>query len=141
MNAKFEDLTVIDMISEQHTLLRKLTEERWQEVSDIDFSHTDFFLLGKVAQGDFSISRAAAMIKISRQAMQKCAAKLEERGYLYFKRMEGNQRDKFMALTDAGEACSAQYEAVKRNVEKEIAGKIGEKTLAKLKEILGTELV
>jgi len=141
MHSRIGNLNVIDIISERHAMLRKIAEERWQEASDLDFSHTELFLISKAGQESLTVSQAAAIMKISRQAMQKCAAGLEARGYLGFERQAGNRREKFMVLTEAGAACSRRYEGVKEGIEREIGEKIGKDALAKLKAILSAELL
>jgi len=138
---KFEKLTVIDLMSEQHTVLRKITEDRWREVSDISFSHTDFFLLSKLEQESISISQAASFIKISRQAMQKSAVSLEERGYIRFEYLPGNLRDKYMTLTEEGKICQSKYNRIKEKLEREMAENIGREAMAYLKSILKKKLI
>ena len=141
INSNLDKLTVIDLISEQHTVLRKYAEDKWKDVSDIEFSHTELFLLSKVEYSKLSISQAAGIIKISRQAMQKCAKKLEERGYIKFEYMDGNKRDKYMALTDSGKACCKVNNRLKEDLEREIGERIGEDSLNFLRSILGKSLL
>jgi DNA-binding MarR family transcriptional regulator len=136
-----ETLTIIDLISEQHAALRKITEDRWTEECDIAFSHTDFFLLSKIAQGDFSISRAANFLKVSRQAMQQNAVRLEERGYIQFERRPGNHRDKYMVLTELGLEYHKRYDELKKRLETEIEVNLGKDTLAFLKSTLSRPLL
>lgn len=141
MDSSFKDLTIVDIISEHHTYLRRLTEERWKDISDIEFSHTEWFLLSKLHQDSLSISKAASIINISRQAMQKCAKKLEDRGYIKFTQSEGNKRDKFMILTKEGLECSVKNSKLKEEIELEISKKIGNDTLKYLKETLQKYLI
>ncbi|MCD1654517.1 MarR family transcriptional regulator [Treponema zuelzerae] len=141
MQSDRASLTIIDLISEQHAVLRKATEDVWAKTEDVHFSHTDFYLISKIAQKDLSISQAAEMIKISRQAMHKAAAKLKERGFIEYRHLPGNQRDKHMYLTEAGTECARKYERIKINLENRIKTAVGEKSFSLLKEILGRNLV
>ncbi|QEN04334.1 MarR family transcriptional regulator [Thiospirochaeta perfilievii] len=131
-----ENLTIIDLISEQHLVLRKLVEDRWMEISNIEFSHTEWFLLSKTEQESLTISKAATLIGISRQAMQKCAKKLEERGYINFFYKKDNKRDKYIVLTETGRDCCNKNNNLKKRIENEIIENIGNVKVKDFKELL-----
>ncbi len=141
MNEQLEGLSLIDLISEQHSLLRRLAEDAWKEVSTIEFSHTDFFLLSKVERGSLSISQAAQQMRISRQAMQQCATKLEERGFITSIHRAGNKRDKYLMLTSAGRECCAINRQVKAQLEAHIASAIGTEVFDLVKATLSKPLI
>lgn len=86
------DLNIIDLISEKHIILRRGVEERWAELEEDDISHTEALLLAKINMGKISIAEVARQANISRQAMFKCAKKLEVRGYLKFVVNESNNK-------------------------------------------------
>ncbi|MBE6047890.1 MAG: winged helix-turn-helix transcriptional regulator [Clostridium sp.] len=129
-----EDLTIIDLISEKHIVLRREFEDRWRENEEEDISHTEAFLLGKLSRGRISIAEAARIANISRQAMFKCAKKLEERGYIENSYDENNS--KYLKLTSKGQDYFYRSEKIKREIEDEISNCIGKDKFRKMKKIL-----
>ncbi|WP_294344686.1 MarR family transcriptional regulator [uncultured Clostridium sp.] len=132
-------LNIIDLISENHIKLRRLAEDRWTKTGEEEISHTEGFLLAKINMGKISISEAARQANISRQAMFKCAKKLELRGYLKFNTDDKN--NKYACLTDKGSNYCIKSEHIKRTIEDEISNKIGKENLDILKEILNQNLI
>ena len=86
------DLNIIDLISEKHIILRREVENRWAASEEEDISHTEALLLAKISMGKISIAEVARQANISRQAMFKCAKKLEGRGYLKFVKSESKNK-------------------------------------------------
>lgn len=128
------NLNIIDLISENHIKLRRIVEDRWLESNEEEISHTEGFLLAKISMGKISIAEVARQANISRQAMFKCAKKLELRGYLKF-------NNKYAELTDKGlEYCKKSIK-LKEDIEKEIINNIGKKNLELLKKILNKNLI
>jgi DNA-binding MarR family transcriptional regulator len=136
-----DNLSLIDLVSEKHAILRKKAESRWRENSDIEFSHTEWFLLSKAEQESLSISQAAHIIDISRQAMQKCAKNLEARGYITLVFIEGNKRDKYITLTKTGKESCKKNNLLKGEIEDEIIRTLGEETVINLKRLLKSSWV
>ena len=132
-------LNIIDLISENHIKLRKLAEDRWLKTGEEEISHTEGFLLAKISMGKISISEAARQANISRQAMFKCAKKLEQRGYLEFGVDENN--NKYTYLTDKGNDYCIKSKNLKENIENEICKNIGKENLEILKKILNKNLI
>ena len=132
-------LNIIDLISENHIKLRKIAEDRWSETGEEEISHTEGFLLAKISMGKISISEAARQANISRQAMFKCAKKLELRGYLKFDVDETN--NKYAYLTDKGNDYCIKSKNLKENIENEICKNIGKENLEILKKILNKNLI
>ena len=132
-------LNIIDLISENHIKLRRLAEDRWLKTGEEEISHTEGFLLAKISMGKISISEAARQANISRQAMFKCAKKLELRGYLEFGIDETNT--KYAYLTDKGKDYCVKSKQLKETIENEIINKIGKENLEILKEILNKNLI
>lgn len=128
------NLNIIDLISENHIKLRRIVEDRWIESNEEEISHTEGFLLAKISMGKISIAEVARQANISRQAMFKCAKKLELRGYLKF-------TNKYAELTDKGLAYCKKSIKLKEDIEKEIINNIGQKNLELLKEILNKNLI
>ena len=128
------NLNIIDLISEKHIILRREVEEQWAELEEEDISHTEALLLAKISMGKISIAQVARQANISRQAMFKCAKKLELRGYLKFVTNENNS--KYTKLTDKGKAYCKKSQELKEKLEKKISDTLGKKQLEALKELL-----
>ncbi|MDX8340892.1 MarR family transcriptional regulator [Draconibacterium sp. IB214405] len=135
MNYDSNNLTLIDLISEQHAHLRRTVEQRWKEQSDIRFSHAEWHLLSKIDQQDLTISQAALIVGISRQAMQKTVKKLESQGYISSAFRDGNKRDKFLSLTKNGQECCDKNNRLKAEMEKELEKQLGKTEVKKLKTL------
>lgn len=133
------DLNIIDLISEKHIILRRDVEERWAECEEEDISHTEALLLAKVNMGKISIAEVARQANISRQAMFKCAKKLEMRGYLKFVISESN--NKYTELTDKGKDYCKKSTKLKEQIEREIANVIGKAELEVLKDLLSKDWI
>lgn len=124
------DLTIIDMISEKHIVLRRAFEDRWKEKYNEEISHTEALLLGKLSRGRISIAEVARQANISRQAMFKCAKKLEERGYIETAYDENNS--KYFKPTDKGINYFIESEKVKEEIQEEIKRDLGEENFNNL---------
>lgn len=131
------DLNIIDLISEKHIILRRSVEERWAELEEEDISHTEALLLAKINMGKISIAEVARQANISRQAMFKCAKKLEMRGYLKFVVNESN--NKYTELTDKGKDYCKKSTKLKEQMEREIAEVLGKEKVEALKDLLSRE--
>lgn len=128
------ELNIIDLISEKHIILRRKVEEQWAELEEEDISHTEALLLAKISIGKISIAEVARQANISRQAMFKCAKKLELRGYLKFVTSENN--GKYTKLTDKGNDYCKKSRELKEQLEKKISDTLGKEKLEALKELL-----
>jgi DNA-binding MarR family transcriptional regulator len=129
-----KDLNIIDLISEKHIILRREVEDRWEANEEDDISHTEAFLLAKISMGKISIAEVARQANISRQAMFKCAKKLEARGYLKFVINESN--NKYTELTDKGKDYCKKSQELKEKLEKEISDILGKEKVEMLKTLL-----
>lgn len=128
------NLNIIDLISEKHIILRREVEERWAEGDEEDISHTEALLLAKINMGKISIAEIARQANISRQAMFKCAKKLETRGYLKFVINESGNRH--TELTEKGIYYCKRSQELKETLEKEISDVLGKEQVEMLKELL-----
>lgn len=128
------NLNIIDLISEKHIILRREVEERWENSEEEDISHTEALLLAKINMGKISIAEVARQANVSRQAMFKCAKKLEGRGYLKFVKSESN--NKYTELTDKGKDYCKKSKELKEQLEQEISDALGKEKLEILKELL-----
>ena len=128
------DLNIIDLISEKHIILRREVEERWANSEEEDISHTEALLLAKINMGKISIAEVARQANVSRQAMFKCAKKLEVRGYLKF--VKSGSNNKYTELTDKGKDYCKKSKELKEQLEKEISDALGKEKVEILKELL-----
>lgn len=129
-----ENLNIIDLISEKHIVLRREVEDRWAEHQEEDISHTEALLLAKINMGKISIAEIARQANISRQAMFKCAKKLETRGYLVFVTNEHGNRS--IELTYKGNDYCKRSQELKEALENKIVDALGKEQVKVLKELL-----
>ena len=134
MKQNLEDLNIIDLISEKHIVLRREVEERWATNEEEDISHTESLLLAKIYMGKISLAEVARHANISRQAMFKCAKKLEEKGYLTF--VLDSKQQKYSKLTDKGIDYCHKSQMLKEQLEQEISNTLGVQSLQMLKDLL-----
>lgn len=130
------DLNLIDLISEKHKALR----EKVNNISDERLNQTEAHILAKLElHGRLSISEISRQINISRQGAQKYINVLLTEGYVETARVEGNSRDKHIALTPKGiDVCSRMLE-IKQGIEQQISDVIGEDQVLLLKKLLAED--
>ncbi|QKY68283.1 MarR family winged helix-turn-helix transcriptional regulator [Lentibacillus sp. CBA3610] len=132
-----ESLNLIDMISERHLQLRKLSESLWDERSDIYLAKSERFILARIYQkGETTISSVTKNVDISRQATHKFIKQLEQKGLVHIKAMEHNKKERSITLTNFGKECYRKNESLESMLEKQIAENIGTEKVTQLKEIL-----
>jgi len=128
-------LDLFDLISERHDTIRKILEVKWNEMSDIPISNSEWYIMSKVNNNQPTISMVAKSVQISRQAAHKFIKKLESKGLVEM--ISGsNNRDKYIQLTDLGQICVDKYIVLKMDIEKRISEKIG---IEQLKTILKSD--
>ena len=128
-------LDLFDLISERHDTIRKILEVKWNEISDIPISNSEWYIMSKVNNNQPTISMVAKSVQISRQAAHKFIKKLESKGLVEM--IAGsNNRDKYIQLTDLGQICVDKYIVLKMDIEKRISEKIG---IEQLKTILKSD--
>ena len=132
-------LNIIDLISEKHITLRREVEERWSESGEEDITHTEAMLLAKINMGKISLAEVPRQANVSRQAMHKCAKKLEEKGYLEFIASESNQT--YTSLTEKGVLYCKKSNELKDIIEEEITQKLGEENMKLIKKLLECEWI
>lgn len=119
--------------------LRREVEERWSESGEEDITHTEAMLLAKINMGKISLAEVARQANVSRQAMHKCAKKLEEKGYLEFIASESNQT--YTCLTEKGVLYCKKSNELKDIIEEEITQKLGEENMKLIKKLLECEWI
>ena len=132
-------LNIIDLISEKHITLRREVEERWSKSGEEDITHTEAMLLAKINMGKISLAEVARQANVSRQAMHKCAKKLEEKGYLEFIASESNQT--YTCLTEKGVLYCKKSNELKDIIEEEITQKLGEENMKLIKKLQECEWI
>ena len=136
MDSEFKNMDIIDMVSERHLQLRKLTEKRWNDSSDIYLSNSEWFIMARIYKKQPTIAYVSKNVDISRQATHKFIKNLEAKGIVEISSVEYNKKDKCIRLTKLGEECYEKSQSLKVNLEKEIADKIGSEQLTLLKDLL-----
>ena len=139
MDFDINNLTLIDLISEKHAQLRKTVEKTWEQHSEIHFSHTEWHLLAKIEQKCMTITQAASIIGISKQAMHKSVKKLENQGIISSSHKDDNKREKFLHLTKIGNEYSRKNNQMKLELELELKNLLGRKEFEILKDLLKRE--
>lgn len=136
LDSKFQNLDFIDSLSERHQQLRKITEQLWNDSSEIYLSNSEWFIMARIYRHNPTIAYVSKNVDISRQATHKFIKQLEKKGLLEISNVEHNKKDKCLRLTKLGEECYEKNEALKANIEKQLADKIGSENLTVLKKIL-----
>ena len=136
LNSELHNLDLIDLLSEHHILLRRITEKLWNDSSDINISNSEWFIIARIYQKQPTISYVSKQVDISRQATHKLIKSLESKGLVVVKNVENNKKDKCIKLTALGEECYEKNESLKATIEKKIADHIGNEQLILLKDIL-----
>nr|WP_240758302.1 MarR family winged helix-turn-helix transcriptional regulator [Lysinibacillus sp. SGAir0095] len=126
-----EPLDLFDLISERHGTIRRILEEKWNEMSDISISNSEWYIMSKVNNHQPTISMVAKNVQISRQAAHKFVKKLASKGLVEL--VPGsNNRDKCIQLTDLGQICIDKYNLLKMDIEKKISEKVDLEQLNKI---------
>ena len=136
LNSELHNLDLIDLLSEHHILLRRISEKLWNDSSDINISNSEWFIIARIYQKQPTISYVSKQVDISRQATHKLIKSLESKGLVVVKNVENNKKEKCIRLTALGEECYEKNEALKAQLEIKIAEKIGSEQVNILKDIL-----
>ncbi|MEH7418732.1 winged helix DNA-binding protein [Neobacillus drentensis] len=139
MNPELDNLDLIDLLSERHLLLRRITEEMWNDSSDIHISNSEWFIMARIYKRQPTIAFVSKNVDISRQAVHKFIKSLQSKDLVEVMNVKNNNKEKCIRLTSLGEECYEKNEALKASLEKKIAGKIGERQLGFLKDLLKSD--
>src|SRR5690625_2808046 len=135
-NGALENLDLIDLISERHNLVRRISEKRWNDNSDIYISNSEWFIIAKSYKKRLTFSDLTKNVDISRQAVHKFVKSLSKKGLVEIQNVEYNKKEKCLQLTTLGEECYEKNEALKTQLEEKIAEQIGINQVNMLKNIL-----
>ncbi len=136
MNGYKQHLNLVDLVSEQHQVLRTLVRNKWNERYCDDITQTESHILAIVETENITVAEIARKINISRQAVHKSVQNLISRKYLDVRVIEGNQRDKLIILTEKGEEACKNMLAIKEEIENHIIMTFGQEKIKALKENL-----
>lgn len=136
MKPKLENLDLIDLISERHLYLRKITEKTWNDTSDISISNSEWFIMARIYRLRPTLSYVSRSVDISRQATHKLVRGLESKGLVFIEDSTENNKDKCIRMTPLGEECYEKNLALKGELIERIAERIGSDNVKLLHEIL-----
>ncbi|KMT21748.1 MarR family winged helix-turn-helix transcriptional regulator [Clostridium cylindrosporum] len=136
MNIPIHNIDLIDLISEKHMSLRKLSEDMWNDESSISITNSEWFIISMAYGSQPTIAEVAHSIDISRQATHKCIKTLKSKGIIEIHNVENNNRDKCLRLTRLGEKYYMKNKMLKETIVKNIADKIGRENMIFLKDLL-----
>ena len=139
LNSELQNLDLLDLLSERHTLLRRISEKLWNDSSDIYISNSEWYIMARIYKKHPTISYVTKHVDISRQAIHKFVKDLESKGLIEIKNSEDNNKDKCIQLTVLGEECYEKNMSLKAILVKKISDKIGSEQLAILKDILKSD--
>ena len=136
LSFEWENLGLIDLISERYLQLRGISNQLWSETSDISISNSEWLIMARTYKKKPTIASVTKGVDISRQAVHKAIKNLEAKGIVKVSSLETNKKEKCIELTPFGEECFEKRAALKKNLEDAIAEQIGAEKTALLKEIL-----
>ncbi|WP_242222201.1 MarR family winged helix-turn-helix transcriptional regulator [Bacillus cereus group sp. BfR-BA-01380] len=136
LNSELQNLDLIDLLSERHSLVRKVSEKAWNYNSEIYISNSEWYIMAKIYKKRPTISYVTKNVEISRQAIHKFIKNLYTKGLVEINNVENNKKEKSIQLTALGEECYEKNEALKAQLENKIAEKIGVEQVKILKDLL-----
>ena len=139
LNVELQDLDLIDLLSERHSLVRRITGNAWNDQSDIIISNSEWYIMARIYKKQPTISYINKNVDISRQAIHKFIKNLSAKGLVEINDVANNKKEKWIQLTALGEECYEKNKALKARLEKEIAEKIGMDQFTILKNLLQTD--
>ncbi|MGX2957897.1 MarR family winged helix-turn-helix transcriptional regulator [Peribacillus sp. JNUCC 23] len=135
-NSELQNLDLIDLLSERHSSVRRISEKAWNDQSEIYISNSEWYIMARVFKKRPTISYVTKNVNISRQAIHKFIKNLSAKGLVEVRNVENNKKEKCIQLTALGEECYEKNAALKAQLEKKIAEKIGAEQVNILKDIL-----
>ncbi|MEH7336724.1 MarR family winged helix-turn-helix transcriptional regulator [Neobacillus drentensis] len=138
-NSELQHLDLIDLLSERHSLVRKISEKAWNDKSEIYISNSEWYIMARIYKKRPTISYVTKNVEISRQAIHKFITNLSEKGLVEIANVENNKKEKCIQLTALGEECYEKNAELKAQLEDKIAEKIGLEQVNMLKDLLKLE--
>lgn len=135
-NSELQNLDLFDLLSERHTLVRRISEKSWNDQNEIKISNSEWYIMARIYKKRPTISQVTKNVDISRQAIHKFIKNLSTKGLVIIQNVENNKKEKCIELTPLGEECYEKNAALKAQLESKIVEKIGEEKVNILKDIL-----
>lgn len=135
-NAELQNLNLIDLLSERHMSIRRISEQAWNEESEIRISNSEWTIMAHIYKQQPTIASVTKNVDISRQAIHKFIKNLAAKDLVEIQNVQNNKKEKCIRLTTLGETCYEKNEVLKSQLERKIAEKIGAAQLKTLKAIL-----
>ncbi|MBM6997958.1 winged helix DNA-binding protein [Paenibacillus sp. DXFW5] len=133
---EFEELNLIDLISERHVQLRSICEQLWNDRHDIYISNSEWFIMARIYKRNPTISQVTRQVDISRQATHKFIKSLESKGWVEITKAQNNKKEKCLKLTSLGESSYEKNALIKASLEQKIMDALGADQVALLKQLL-----
>ncbi|WP_214885564.1 MULTISPECIES: MarR family transcriptional regulator [unclassified Exiguobacterium] len=127
---------LLDLLSERNDQVRRMSEQSWNEQSDIQLSNSEWYILATLYQSNTTIAEVTRNVHISRQAIHKLIKNLEGKALVLVTDHPQSRKDKCIELTALGHTCYEQNEALKAQLEQRIREGIGQDAFEQLKIIL-----
>lgn len=135
-NSELQNLDLIDLLSERHTLVRRISEKAWNDHSEIYISNSEWYIMARIYKKRPTIADVTKNVEISRQAIHKFIKNLAARGLVEINSADHNKKEKCIRLTALGEECYEKNAALKAHLENKIAEEIGVEQVKILKDLL-----
>ncbi|WP_316571819.1 winged helix DNA-binding protein [Neobacillus sp. YIM B06451] len=135
-NSELENLDLIDLISERHSLLRSILGKAWNDNSEIYISNSEWYIMARIYKKQPTISYVTKNVEISRQAIHKFIKNLSAKGLVEIRNAENNRKEKCIQLTPLGEECYEKIVDLKARLVNKIAENIGAEKVEELKNLL-----
>ncbi|WP_040203341.1 MarR family winged helix-turn-helix transcriptional regulator [Neobacillus jeddahensis] len=139
LNSELQHLDLIDLLSERHSLVRKIAEKAWNDQSEIYISNSEWYIMARIYKKQPTISYVTKNVEISRQAIHKFIQKLSDKGLVEINNVENNKKEKCIQLTALGKDCYEKNATLKAQLEQKIAEKMGTEQVRMLKDLLKLE--
>lgn len=133
---EFQNLNVIDLLSERHAMLHRLVENKWSEHNKIYISNSEWYILSKIYKRQPTISEVTKSVDFSRQATHKFIKRLQEKGLVEVNNVEYSKKHKAIRMTKFGEECYEENKRIKIELQQWLVHAIGEDQVSNLKNIL-----
>jgi DNA-binding MarR family transcriptional regulator len=135
-NSELQNLDLIDLLSERHSLVRSISERAWNDQSEIYISNSEWYIMARIYKKRPTIAHVTKNVDISRQAIHKFIKNLSAKGLVEIQNVQNNKKEKCIQLTALGEECYEKNAALKAQLVNKIAEKIGVEQVKILKDLL-----
>lgn len=136
MQQDLQQYDLLDLISNRHMQLRKMTEDIWNNTNQLTISNSEWYIISKIYKEKPTIAYITKHVNTSRQATHKNIKSLESKGLVSIHNAIDNKKVKCIQLTSFGEECYETYISIKTTLEEKISATIGAEQLESLKNIL-----